>query len=130
MHIPWALRSSEAPLEHGESPDQTRGCARILDVRHAPTALFLGKNMVTVATISELRKRGITPPRGIATVSFDDFPWADSFQPRLTAMSQPVNELGAIAVRLLLERIADPSLEARHVRLEPTFEVRESCGCP
>jgi LacI family transcriptional regulator len=123
---------SEAPVEHGgESSEQSAAAlARILDVPHPPTALVLGNNMVTVAIISELRKRGITPPRGIATVSFDDFPWADSFQPRLTTMSQPVDELGSIAVQLLLERIADPGLDARHVRLEPTFKVRESCGCP
>jgi LacI family transcriptional regulator len=126
------LDPSEAPVEHGgESPEQTAAAlARLLDVPHPPTALVLGNNLVTVATISELRKRGITPPRGIATVSFDDFPWADSFQPRLTTMSQPVDELGSIAVELLLERIADPDLAARHVRLEPTFEIRESCGCP
>lgn len=126
------LDPGQAPVEHGgESAEQTAAAlARMLDVRHPPTALVLGNNMVTVATISELRKRGITPPRGIATVSFDDFPWADSFQPRLTTMSQPVDELGSIAVQLLLERIADPGLDARHVRLEPTFEVRESCGCP
>ena len=126
------LDPSEAAVEHGgESAEQTAAAlARILDVPHPPTALVLGNNMVTVAIISELRKRGITPPRGIATVSFDDFPWADSFQPRLTTMSQPVDELGSIAVQLLLERIADPGLDARHVRLEPTFEVRESCGCP
>jgi LacI family transcriptional regulator len=126
------LDPGEAPVEHGgESPEQTAAAlGRMLDVRHPPTALVLGNNMVTVATISELRKRGITPPRGIATVSFDDFPWADSFEPRLTTMSQPVDELGSIAVQLLLERIADPGLEARHVRLEPTFQVRESCGCP
>ena len=126
------LDMNEAAVEHaGESPEQTAAAlARILDVPHPPTALVLGNNLITVAAMSALRKRGVTPPQGIATVSFDDFPWADSFQPRLTTMSQPVNELGSIAVRLLLERIADPGLESRHVRLEPTFEVRESCGCP
>lgn len=126
------LDASEATVEHGgEGPEQTAAALeRILDGPLPPTALVLGNNMVTVATISELRKRGITPPRGMATVSFDDFPWADSFQPRLTTMSQPVDELGSIAVQLLLERIADPGLDARHVRLEAKFEVRESCGCP
>ena len=126
------LDPNEAPVEYGgESPEQTAAAlARILDVPHPPTALVLGNNQVTVAAISELRKRGITPPRGMATTSFDDFPWADSFQPRLTTMSQPVDELGSVAVQLLLERIADPGLDARHVRLEPTFEIRESCGCP
>jgi LacI family transcriptional regulator len=126
------LDPDEAPLEYaGESPEQTAAAlARVLDVPNPPTALVLGNNLITVAAISALRTRGLTPPRGIATVSFDDFPWADSFQPRLTTMSQPVDDLGALAVRLLLERIASPGLEARHVRLEPTFQIRESCGCP
>lgn len=125
------LDPNAAPIAHGgESPERTTAAlARLLDRPNPPTALVLGNNLVTVATISALRDRGITPPRGIATVSFDDFPWADSFQPRLTTMSQPVEELGAVAVTLLVERIATPDLEARHVRLTPTFELRESCGC-
>ncbi|MFZ0530065.1 MAG: LacI family DNA-binding transcriptional regulator [Propionicimonas sp.] len=126
------LDPSAAPVEYaGESAEQTTVVlGRLLELPAPPTALVLGNNMVTVAAIAELRKRGITPPHGIATVSFDDFPWANSFQPRLTTMSQPVEELGAVAVRLLLERIATPGLEARHVRLAPTFQLRESCGCP
>lgn len=126
------LDPDAAPVEHaGESVEQTTAALdRMLALPEPPTALVLGNNLITVATIAELRKRGITPPRGMATVSFDDFPWADSFQPRLTTMSQPVEDLGVIAVQLLLERIASPDLEARHVRLAPTFQVRESCGCP
>ena len=126
------LDPSEAPVEHaGESPEQTTAVlTRMLELPNPPTALVLGNNLVTVATILALRKRGITPPHGMATVSFDDFPWADSFEPRLTTMSQPVEELGAVAVRLLFERMATPDLETRSVRLEPTFELRESCGCP
>ena len=126
------LDPSEAPVEYaGESPEQTAAAlTRVLELPSPPTALVLGNNLVTVATIAALRKRGITPPQGMATVSFDDFPWADSFEPRLTTMSQPVDELGAVAVRLLFERMATPELEGRSVGLEPTFELRESCGCP
>jgi LacI family transcriptional regulator len=122
----------EAPLHYaGEDGEETSaGLTRMLELPDPPTALVLGNNLVTVAAIAALRRRGITPPHGIATVSFDDFPWAESFQPRLTTMSQPVEELGAVAVRLLFERMANPELEGRSVRLEPTFEVRESCGCP
>jgi LacI family transcriptional regulator len=126
------LASHEALVEYaGESAEQTAAAlTRLLELPSPPTALVLGNNLVTVATIAALRKRGITPPHGMATVSFDDFPWADSFEPRLTTMSQPVEELGAEAARLLFDRIATPDIEARSVRLEPTFEVRESCGCP
>lgn len=126
------LDPDECPVEQaGETPEQTASAVgHLLDAPTPPTALVLGNNLITVATIAALGARGITPPHGIATVSFDDFPWADSFQPRLTTMSQPVDELGAVAVRLLLERIANPGLPSRHVRLAPTFKLRESCGCP
>ncbi|MDQ7991866.1 MAG: LacI family DNA-binding transcriptional regulator [Propionicimonas sp.] len=126
------LDPGDAPLEHaGEDADQTSAALeRILDRPSPPTALVLGNNLITVSTIAGLRRRGITPPHGIATVSFDDFPWADSFQPRLTTISQPVDELGAVAARLLLERMEDPGQASRYVRLTPTFQLRESCGCP
>jgi len=126
------LDPNEGLVEYaGETREQTTAAlTRILELPSPPTALVLGNNLVTVATIAALRKRGITPPHRMATVSFDDFPWADSFEPRLTTMSQPVEELGAVAARLLLDRIATPDLQAQSVRLEPTFELRESCGCP
>ncbi|STR28116.1 Uncharacterised protein [Janthinobacterium lividum] len=45
-------------------------------------------------------------------------------------MAQPLEELGAMAVDLLIDRIANPG-RARHVqRLSPTLRVRNSCGCP
>jgi LacI family transcriptional regulator len=90
------LDPSEARVEYaGESPEQTTAAlAKVLELPSSPTALVLGNNLVTVATIAALRERGITPPHGMATVSFDDFPWANSFEPRLTTMSQPVEESG------------------------------------
>lgn len=58
------LDPSEAPVEHaGESPEQTTAVlTRMLELPNPPTALVLGNNLVTVATIAALRKRGITPP--------------------------------------------------------------------
>ena len=68
-------------------------------------------------------------PDDIALASYDDFSWADLFSPRLTTMAQPVKEMAHIAVTMLLDRMADPTLSARHVMLEPTFVHRDSCGC-
>lgn len=126
------LRFDEALLGFGGSADDARteeAVTRMLGRPAPPTALVLGNNAITVETVAALRRRGLVPPVDIATVSFDDFPWADSFHPRLTVMSQPVDRLGGRAVEMLLERIANPTVPPRHVRLEPTFERRESCGC-
>jgi LacI family transcriptional regulator len=76
-----------------------------------------------------LADRGLRVPEDIALVTFDDFEWADLFAPRLTAVAQPIGELGERAVSLLLSRIEDPSLPPRTVRLPTTFVHRDSCGC-
>jgi LacI family transcriptional regulator len=94
-----------------------------------PSAVVMGNNQVTISTMGALRARDLEVPRDIALAAFDDFAWADFFHPRLTAISQPVDELGNGAVTLLLERMRERDRPSQHVRLEPTLIVRESCGC-
>ena len=94
-----------------------------------PTALIMGNNLVTISAMRGLRKLGLEVPRDIPIACFDDFEWADVFHPRLTAVSQPVDEIGSRAVAMLLERLLDQSLPSRHERMEPQLFHRESCGC-
>jgi LacI family transcriptional regulator len=101
----------------------------LLNLKSPPTALVLGNNQVTIATIRALKKRNISIPSDIAIAVFDDFPWADLFHPRLTAVSQPLDELGKRAVELIMRRIREPEVESTYIRLEPEINFRESCGC-
>ena len=84
---------------------------------------------MTIGALRALRERGLSVPDDLALCCFDDFAWADLFSPRLTAISQPSKEIGAQAVRLLLERLAAPDRPARTVRLPCAFVHRTSCGC-
>jgi LacI family transcriptional regulator len=68
-------------------------------------------------------------PTKMALVGFDDFDWADYFSPRLTVMAQPLEDLGARAVSLLMRRIKNPDENRQIVRLAPTCRIRNSCGC-
>jgi LacI family transcriptional regulator len=85
---------------------------------------------MTIGALRALRERGLSVPDDLALCCFDDFAWADLFAPRLTAISQPSKEIGAQAVRLLLERLDSPDHPARTVRLPCAFVHRTSCGCP
>lgn len=72
-------------------------------------------------------------PEDVALVGSDDFPWADFFAPRLTVISQPSREIGAQAVRLLLDRLAEPGEPGRRpasAGCRRGFVHRDSCGCP
>ena len=84
---------------------------------------------MTIGTMHALRDAHVAVPQDVALAGFDDFDWADYFSPRLTVMAQPLEELGAMAVDLLIERLAHPQ-RAQHVqRLSPVLRVRNSCGC-
>ncbi len=95
-----------------------------------PTAIITANNAMTIGALQALRALGLEVPRDIALACFDDFAWADLFTPRLTAIARPSRELGAAAVRLLLERLDAPDRPPRTVRLPCTFVHRTSCGCP
>ncbi|MEV3908871.1 MULTISPECIES: LacI family DNA-binding transcriptional regulator [Streptomyces] len=117
---------------HGdsESAGAERATATLLSLAEPPTALVTANNAMTIGTLRALQDRGLSVPDDLALCCFDDFAWADLFSPRLTAIAQPSREIGAQAVRVLLERLAAPDRPARTVRLDCTFVHRTSCGCP
>lgn len=126
------LPHDERLLVHGDSEAAggERATAALLSLAVPPTALVTANNAMTIGALRTLRERGLTVPGDLALCCFDDFAWADLFSPRLTAVAQPSRELGAQAVRLLLERLAAPDRPARTVRLPCAFVHRTSCGCP
>ncbi|GAX50553.1 LacI family DNA-binding transcriptional regulator [Streptomyces olivochromogenes] len=125
------LPYDERLVAHGDSEAAAaeRATDALLSLAAPPTALVTGNNAMTIGALRALRERGLSVPDDLALCCFDDFAWADLFAPRLTAISQPSKEIGAQAVRLLLERLASPDHPARTVRLPCAFVHRTSCGC-
>jgi len=118
-------------LRWGNSNLERSGAAtrELLALAQRPTAIVAANNLMTIGTMHALRDADVAVPQDVALAGFDDFDWADYFSPRLTVMAQPLEELGAMAVDLLIERIANPA-RAQHVqRLSPVLRVRNSCGC-
>nr|WP_206691701.1 LacI family DNA-binding transcriptional regulator [Pseudomonas cyclaminis] len=103
--------------------------AQLLRLAAPPTAIMAGNNLMTLGAMQALREAQIEVPGQMALVGFDDFDWADFFVPRLSLIAQPVQALGARAVDLLLQRMASPGSPPQSVRLAPTLQLRNSCGC-
>jgi DNA-binding LacI/PurR family transcriptional regulator len=94
-----------------------------------PDAVFIANYLMTVGFMEALRQYRLRCPEDVALVTCDDYPWMDSFAPRLTTIDLPKRELGAAAAQLLVERIARKAGRARTIRLKNAMRVRESCGC-
>lgn len=98
----------------------------LLDLRRAPTALFVLNNLMTVGALAALHQRGLRVPQDVAVVGFDDLPWAEALDPPPTVVRQPAYEVGVQAMELLLKRISEPGRPAATVRLVPELVVRKS----
>lgn len=119
------LPCDDADIAHG-AEDAGAAVDALLALPDPPTALVMGNNQATIDSLRRLAERGIRVPEDLALACFDDFPWADLFHPRLTAMRQPVDQLGSQAVTLLFERMRNPEMPSRQVRLQPELVVRDS----
>jgi LacI family transcriptional regulator len=84
--------------------------------------------LMTVGFMSAADEIGMRCPEDFALVSFDDYPWLGCFRPRLSTIELPKYELGAAAVRLLLDRIETKRTRSVTITLSPQLRVRESCG--
>lgn len=101
---------------------------QLLDLARPPRAVLVGNNLMALGALQAIHKRGVRIPEEMAIVGFDDMPWASSLRPPLTVVAQPIEQLGQIAARMLLDRLSDPQRLVRRVILPPQLIVRASCG--
>jgi LacI family transcriptional regulator len=73
------------------------------------------------------RQRELRVPNDIALIGFDDLPLAAYATPPLSSVHQPIGEMGAQAVQLLIEQIKGHR-PATSVRIPARLVVRESSG--
>ena len=99
---------------------------RLLD-RAAPTAVICSSDMMALGAISEARRRGLTVPRDLSVVGFDDIPHAAYCTPALTTLAQPIPEIAAAAVDGLLADMESEPTGPGHARVfRPRLVVRDS----
>jgi LacI family transcriptional regulator len=74
-----------------------------------------------------LRETGHRIPDDVAIVGYDDIPAAAYSHPPLTTIRQPMQQVGEIATRKLIELIDDPDVEREEVLLKTELVRRGSC---
>jgi LacI family transcriptional regulator len=100
---------------------------QLLDSDPPPDAIIVMDNLMMEGALFALQERGVRIPDDIGLVGFDDLSWATLVTPRLTAVAQPVRELGVMAAELLARRCrGDRSGFPASVDLQPELTVRDS----
>ena len=114
-------------MEHGGY----QSMMRLLALPDPPTAVFVANNMMTIGALRALKDIGVRIPDDLSVIGFDDHPFSEILDPPLTVIDRPMEQQGALAMRMLLSRMSkDPSRMARRVVLETRLIERGSCGPP
>jgi LacI family transcriptional regulator len=103
---------------------------RLLASGESFTALFAFNDVSAIGAIRALNDCGLRVPQDVSVVGFDDIESA-AYQARgLTTVRQPLAEMGEIAARSVLRRIAkpDPQSQAERIVVAPVLVVRETSG--
>ncbi len=92
------------------------------------TAIFAQNDQMAIGAIHALREAGLSVPRDVSVIGFDDIPLASYFDPPLTTLRQPMAELGMWAARLLVEAIRNPNHPMERILLQARIVERASCA--
>ena len=98
----------------------------LLEQDEPPTAVFAANNLMALGALQSLKQAGLRAPERVSFASFDDVSWFELVEPSVTAVSQPVAELGSAAAEMLPVLVEGG--EAESVILEAELVMRGSCG--
>jgi len=111
-----------------------RAASTLLEGADRPTAIFACSDVMAVGVYEAASNLGLRVPRDLSVVGFDDVPEAQWAVPALTTIRQPIAEMGAVAVRLLMQ-VPEPgsvsdARDVKRVDLATALVVRDSTGPP
>jgi DNA-binding LacI/PurR family transcriptional regulator len=93
-----------------------------------PTAVVVANDMMALGLMRECRAAGLSIPRDISVVGFDDIAFAELADPSLTTVCLPRDELGQKAVEALVMMINHPEQEGIDVHIATHLIERDSTG--
>jgi DNA-binding LacI/PurR family transcriptional regulator len=102
----------------------------LLDAKRAFTAVVAYNDISAIGAIRSFRDHGLRVPEDVSVIGFDDIQAAAYHTPALTTIRQPLNSMGNMAARILLERIRGSREYPGCVPIVPELIIRESTMPP
>jgi LacI family transcriptional regulator len=111
-----------------------KGC-EIMRLPNPPTGVFCCSGTMTLGLMRALSELKIPCPERVSVLGFDDFEWAASFRPQITAVAQPNYEMGRLAMEILVRKMQRKKSEPEEskeqvILLQNELRIRESTAPP
>ncbi|WP_166350608.1 LacI family DNA-binding transcriptional regulator [Phytoactinopolyspora limicola] len=99
-------------------------------LRHGATAVVCASDPMALGAIRAARRAGLSVPRDLSVVGYDDSALMNCTEPPLTTVRQPIEAMGKAAVELLVGLIGGSAVESDELLFEPELVARGSTAPP
>lgn len=124
------IRIAEKLISHFESytgvNDGYRATCKLLDAGIFFSAIFASNDTMAVGAMRCLRERNLIIPRDVSIIGFDDIEVCLHVEPRLSTIRVFKEELGAMAVRRIVEKIENEQMMVNQTLVPVQLVLRES----
>lgn len=100
----------------------------LLSLENPPTAIFTTSDLITIGALKAIYEENLNISEDISLIAFDDSEFAPFLKSPLTAIRQPKEIMGEMAVKLLLDDInvkKEENVKSK-ILLKPKLIIRES----
>ncbi len=115
------MRSIEPTVQHGYE-----AACELLDLARAPSAIVAFNDKAAVGVLRAASERSLRVPEDISVTGYDDIDLGRSTTPAITTVRQPLEEMGRMAVSLLMRLVAGHAVDTLHIELATHLIVRGS----
>ena len=98
----------------------------LLESANPPTAIFTLSNTITLGALKAIREASLKIPEDISLLSFDNYSYMDYMEPPITRISQPTEDMGKLATKILFDRIDSVPNNTSQLKLSPSLIAKES----
>ncbi|MTT32339.1 substrate-binding domain-containing protein [Terrilactibacillus sp. BCM23-1] len=132
MHKKYHLEVDEKLIKFGDYYMHSGFmlCKDLLSLENRPSAIFVTNYDMTLGVIQAINEANIKIPSDISVVGFDNLPIFKVIKPSLSIVSQPMKELGDYVAKLVIDRLNDPTIPTKVIKLEAEFIMKDSISTP
>ncbi|MFY9558356.1 MAG: LacI family DNA-binding transcriptional regulator [Blastocatellia bacterium] len=113
----------------GKAEGGMQAMERLLALPEPPTAVFCYNDMSALGALRAIHSRGWRVPEDISVVGFDDLFIASYTSPALTTISQPMRQMGRMAMEILIKLFSGLNSKT-NIKVQGQLIVRESTSAP
>ncbi|MBC3931013.1 LacI family DNA-binding transcriptional regulator [Undibacterium curvum] len=99
---------------------------QLLALSDRPTAIFASNDLMAIGGICAANAAGVSIPKDLSVIGYDDIALASFSNPPLTTIAQPKHAIGQLTAQTLVKRIAEPDAPLRREMLKSALIIRQS----